>query len=129
MHQYTGMPSRRKRIIASLRPLELRPLSAREMRETFVSPKEILCEAYGVDPQKPMVIQQSMKHVKDAQLPGFCVVGGCHKFGPSQDELRVISPRVMLQLMDFPVDEFKWLPGMSESKKHSTIRLLLNMFL
>jgi len=87
------------------------------MRETFVSPKEILCKEYGVDPRKPMVIQQSMKHMRDAELPGFCVVGGCQKFGPSKDELRVIAPRVMLQFMDFPVEEFKWLPGMSESKK------------
>ena len=87
------------------------------MRETFVSPKEILCKAYSVDPDVPMVIQQSMGHTKDASLPGYCVLGGCQKFGPSKEALRVIAPKVMLELMDFPMDEFRWPPGMSDRKK------------
>jgi len=117
MQRYTGMPSQRHRVVASKLPLPLRKLSKKEMNGVFRSPKDVMLSHYGGDPASPMIIVQSMGHQRDAERPGFTVIGNQQRYGTCMDDLKPIAPEVVMELIDVREADFRWPEGMSPTKK------------
>ena len=117
IQHFTGMSSRRLRTIVSKTDLDLEKLNVEEMRRVFVSPQEILTKAYGLNPDRPLILKSCMGYFRSALQPAFTVTSNAQSFGYDEKNMRRMSGTVMLKLIGVEADDWEWPEKTSETTK------------